>query len=60
MGFPLVEVWKDPTLANNAGIPYIQSSDAHNIDAFFEREYHSFFAEEKSPDGIFDALKNLS
>ena len=60
MGFPLVEVWKDPTLADKAGIPYIQSSDAHNIDAFFEREYHSFFAEEKSPEGIFKALEKIS
>jgi PHP family Zn ribbon phosphoesterase len=59
MGFPLVEVWKDPSLADAAGIPYIQSSDAHNIDAFFEREYHSFIADEKSADGIFRALKNI-
>ena len=59
MGFPLVEVWKDPSLADFAGIPYIQSSDAHNIDAFFESAYHSIFAEEKSVDAIFKVLKNM-
>lgn len=59
MGFPLVEVWKDPSLAVSAGIPYIQSSDAHNIDAFFDREYHFFTAQDKSVNGIFTALKNM-
>lgn len=59
MGFPLVEVWKDPVLANNAQIPYIQSSDAHNIDRLFDSEYHSLFAEEKSAKAVFSALKNM-
>ena len=59
MGFPLVEVWKDPTLADNVSVPYIQSSDAHNIDAFFDREYHSITAEEKSVKAVFEALKNM-
>ncbi len=59
MGFPLVEVWRDPTLADKAGIPYIQSSDSHNIDTFFEAEYHSFYSPQKTPDAIFDSLKNM-
>lgn len=59
MGFPLVEVWKDPTLANAVSIPYIQSSDAHNIDMFFDREYHSLLAEEKSVSAVFNALKTI-
>ena len=59
MGFPLVEVWKDPLIADMAGIPYIQSSDAHNIDSFFDCEYHSFYAEDKTADAIFAALKQM-
>jgi len=59
MGFPLVEVWKDSSLADAASVPYIQSSDAHNIDMFFDREYHSISAEDKSISAVFKALKTM-
>jgi len=60
MGFPLVEVWNDSSLADNANIPFIQSSDAHNIDAFFDREYHSLNADEKTAESVLKALYEAS
>lgn len=59
MGFPIVEVWKDSALADAVSVPYIQSSDAHNIDMFFDREYHSLFADEKTVSSVFNALKTM-
>ncbi len=52
--FPTVEVYSDYSAAKNRR--WIQNSDAHGIDRFFESEYHTFPAQELSVAEIFRYL----
>ena len=53
-GFPLVELLDEN---NNEGLRYIQSSDSHNIDTFFDSPYRIIEVKNNTKEEIFRYLK---
>ena len=56
-GFPTVEVFKDIKACGS--LRFIQNSDAHNLDSFFESPYHKMEVEKITAEDIIKKLKYL-
>ena len=60
MGFPIVEVFKDPSQADLCGIPYIQDSDSHDLEWFIDAPYRQIEVSERSAKAVLEKLRSYT